>query len=60
MIRREFYRDGRLVREIDQVDVTSSRTMAHEYVDGRHRWLLDGEEITEAEAQAELGNEHPG
>jgi hypothetical protein len=55
MIRTETYLDGRLVKEIDQVDVMTAQTMRHEYVDGYHRWLLDGTEITEDEALAEMG-----
>jgi hypothetical protein len=50
MIRTETFCEGRLVKEIDQIDVMSAQTLRHEYVDGRHRWLLDGEEISEAEA----------
>jgi hypothetical protein len=50
MNRTETYLDGRLVKEIDQVDVMTAQTLRHEYVDGRHRWLLDGAEVTEAEA----------
>ena len=50
MMRTETYLGGRLVKEIDQVDVSSGLTMRYEYVDGRHRWLLDGTEVTEDEA----------
>ena len=50
MVRTETYLGGRLVKEIDQVDVSSGMTMRYEYVDGRHRWLLDGTEIAEARA----------
>ena len=50
MIRTETYCGGRLVKEVDQVDVMSSQTLRHEYVDGCHRWLLDGAEITEVRA----------
>jgi hypothetical protein len=52
MIRTETYLGGRLVKEIDQVDVSSAQTLRREYIDGRHRWLLDGTEITEDEALA--------
>jgi len=51
MIRTETYLDGRLVKEFDMVDVMSAQTMRHEYIDGRHRWLLDGDEITEPQAE---------
>jgi len=54
MIRTETYLGGRLVKEIDQVDVMTAQTMRHEYVDGRHRWFLDGAEVTEDEALAEM------
>ena len=53
MIRRERYCDGRLVKEIDQVNVGGVETNFRDhYVDGLHRWLLDGEEVTPAEAEA--------
>ena len=47
MIRTETYCGGRLVKEIDQVDLMYAQTLKHEWVDGKHRWLLDGVEITE-------------
>jgi hypothetical protein len=50
MIRTETYLNGRLVKEVEQIDVMSAQTLRHEYVDGRHRWLLDGTEVTEDEA----------
>ena len=50
VIRTETYLDGYLVKEIDQIDVTSAQTLRTEYIDGYHRWLLDGAEITEAQA----------
>jgi len=46
---REPYLDGRLVKEISIVDVSDSRFVSR--VPGRHLWLLDGAEITEAEAE---------
>jgi hypothetical protein len=52
MIRRELLCDGRLVKEVDQVETVSSRTLRTEYADGLHRWLLDGEEVGSAEAHA--------
>ncbi|WP_331756753.1 hypothetical protein [Streptomyces decoyicus] len=51
MIRRETFCDGRLVKEIDQIDVTTSPS-AQQYMDGRHIWLLNGEEVQEVEADA--------
>ncbi|WP_329214827.1 hypothetical protein OG352_05280 [Streptomyces sp. NBC_01485] len=52
MVRRETYCDGRLVKEIDQVNVGGVATNFHNhYVDGHHAWLLDGTEITEAQAE---------
>jgi hypothetical protein len=57
MIRIETYLGGRLVKEIDQVDVSNSLTMRYEYIDGRPRWLLDGAEITEDEATILLGRD---
>lgn len=50
MIRRETFCDGRLVKEIDQVDVSTQG--GRRYVDGRHNWLLDGEEVQPVEAEA--------
>jgi hypothetical protein len=58
VIRTETYCGGRLVKEIDQVDVMSAETLRHEYIDGYHRWLLDGAEITEARA-LELVRDQP-
>ncbi|WP_033024078.1 hypothetical protein [Streptomyces capuensis] len=52
MIRRELLCDGRLVKEVDQVEMRSSRTGRIEYTDGLHRWLLDGEEVDPAQAEA--------
>lgn len=53
MIRRKTYCEGRLVKEIDQVNVGGVETnFTDHYVDGRHRWLLDDEEVTPAEAEA--------
>jgi hypothetical protein len=52
MIRRETFCDGRLVKEIDQIDVSSGLTGRTEYMDGPHRWLLDGEEVQPVEADA--------
>jgi hypothetical protein len=59
MIRTETYLDGRLVKEIDQIDVMSAQTLRHEYIDGHHRWLLDGREVTEAEAEALMAAQLP-
>jgi hypothetical protein len=56
MNRIETYLDGRLVKEIDQIDVMSAQTLRAEYVDGRYRWLLDGAEITEDRALALIGD----
>ncbi|MEI5520681.1 hypothetical protein WB388_08705 [Streptomyces brasiliscabiei] len=50
MIRRETFCDDRLVKEIDQVDVSTQG--GRSYVDGRHIWLLDGEEVQPVEAEA--------
>lgn len=52
MIRRETFCDGHLIKEIDQVDVSSGLTGRTEYMDGSHRWLLDGEEVQPVEAYA--------
>lgn len=46
----ERYLDGRLVKETAIQHMTVDRF--DEYHPGRHRWLLDGTEITEAEALA--------
>ncbi|MFF7899975.1 MULTISPECIES: hypothetical protein [unclassified Streptomyces] len=51
MIRRETFCDGRLVKEIDQVDV-STRSLREQFIDGSWRWLLDGEEVQDVEAEA--------
>ncbi|MDQ0992181.1 hypothetical protein [Streptomyces sp. V3I7] len=51
MIRREQFCDGRLVKEIDQIDVSRDPGRP-ESIDGRHVWLLDDEEVTPAEAEA--------
>jgi hypothetical protein len=48
-IAREFHLDGRLVKEISFVELGDSRF--ENWVPGRHRWLLDGTDITEAEAE---------
>jgi hypothetical protein len=48
VIRTETYCDGALVKEVAMVDIMSAQTMRHEYTNGRHRWLLHGEEIGEA------------
>ena len=48
-IAREFHLDGRLVKEISFVELGDS--MFENWVPGRHIWLLDGAEITEAEAE---------
>ncbi|MEU9208532.1 hypothetical protein AB0D27_11400 [Streptomyces sp. NPDC048415] len=53
MSRSEYYCDGRLVKEIDQINMGGAATnFTDHYVDGRHRWLLDGEEVTPADAEA--------
>ncbi|MDX2749630.1 hypothetical protein PV413_03310 [Streptomyces scabiei] len=53
MIRRETFCDGRLVKEIDQINVGGVATnFANRYVDGRHVWLLDDEEVQPVEAEA--------
>lgn len=56
MIRTEAYCGGFLVKVIDQVDVMSAMTLRHEYIDGRHTWMLGGREITEEEALALIGD----
>jgi hypothetical protein len=48
-IGRASYLDGRLVKETSFVNVMDGRF--DHYVPGRHRWLLDGAEITEEEAE---------
>lgn len=60
MIRTETYLGGRLVKEIDLIDVLALEGNAstdHAYVDGRHRWLLDGAEVTDDEALDAWGTE---
>lgn len=52
MVRRENFCGGRLVKEIDQIDVSSGLTGRIEYVDGSHLWLLYGEEVQPVEADA--------
>jgi len=52
VIRREMLCGGRLVKEIDQIDTMSTTNPRHHYVDGRYLWLLDGDEVTPAEAAA--------
>jgi hypothetical protein len=53
MIRRERYCDGRLVKETAQVNVGGTATnLTDHYVDGRHRWLFDGEEIPTTVAES--------
>ena len=53
MMRREQFCGGRLVKEIDQVNVGGAATnFKDHYVDGLHVWLLDGEEVTQTEADA--------
>jgi hypothetical protein len=55
MIRTETYLSGRLVKEIDQVNVGPTADKPYdEWVDGRHRWFLDRAEITAAEAKTAL------
>lgn len=51
MIRRETFCDGRLVKEIDQIDVSVGGGY-QQYIDGRHIWLLNDEEVQEVEANA--------
>ena len=51
MIRREQFCDSRLVKEIDQIDVSDGPDR-RQFIDGRHIWLLDGEEVTPVEAEA--------
>lgn len=53
VIRRETYCNGRLVKEIDQINVGGTATNFRDhYIDGRHWWLLDGQDVTPAEAEA--------
>lgn len=52
MIRTETYLDGRLVKEIGMVNIGPTAEKPYDnWIDGRHRWLLDGTEITEPQAQ---------
>jgi hypothetical protein len=51
MERRKTYCDGRLVKVIDQVDVTVGDGI-REYMDGRWRWFLDGQEVNPDQASA--------
>jgi len=52
-VRREQFCGGRLVKEIDQVNVGGAATnFVDQYVDGLHVWLLDGKEVTPTEADA--------
>jgi hypothetical protein len=52
MIRTETYLDGRLVKEFDMVNIGPSAEKPYDdWIDGRYRWLLDGAEITEPQAQ---------
>ncbi|MCM1972309.1 hypothetical protein [Streptomyces sp. G1] len=50
MVRHETHCDGRLVKEVEQVDVSTS-DLRDQFIDGRHIWLLDGTEVTEADAE---------
>jgi hypothetical protein len=50
MTRREEFCGGRLVKEIEQVDVTTYGGVL--YVDGPWSWWLDGEEVQPVEAEA--------
>ncbi|MEU6491109.1 hypothetical protein ABZ890_12030 [Streptomyces sp. NPDC046984] len=53
MIRREMFCNGRLIKEIDQINTPGFETgWTDHYVDGSHRWLLDGEEVQQVEAEA--------
>lgn len=51
MIRREEFCGGRLVKKVEQVDV-STFGVPGPYVDGLWSWWLDGEEVQEVEAEA--------
>ncbi len=51
MIRTETYLDGHLVKEFSMVNIGPSAEKPYDdWIDGRHRWFLDGDEITEARA----------
>ncbi len=50
MIRCETFCDGRLVQEIDQVDV-STTSLRDQWADGSWTWRLDGEEVRERDAE---------
>jgi hypothetical protein len=53
LIRTEAYLGGRLIKEIAQLNMGPTAARPYDlWVDGRHRWLLDGAEVTEDEAQA--------
>ncbi|MGW6297162.1 hypothetical protein [Streptomyces sp. NPDC055058] len=57
MIRRETSCKGRLVKEIAQINVGGAATNFRDhYIDGPHRWLLDGEHVTELTARAFLSS----
>ena len=52
MIRSECYLKGRLVKQFEQVEISTVEGLATggrgpQYVDGRHIWLMDGAEIAE-------------
>lgn len=51
MIRREEFCDGHLVKEIDQVDVSTGKQLGLT-ADGRWRWYLNGDEVDEGTAQS--------
>jgi hypothetical protein len=51
MMRTEMYCGGRIVKQIDQVDVSISY-VGQQYTDGPWRWYLDGREITEQQAES--------
>jgi hypothetical protein len=53
MFRSESYCDGRLIKQIEQVNVGGAETnFLDHYVDGRYEWLLDGRSVTPTEAEA--------
>lgn len=55
MIRTESYLGGRLVKEIAQVNMGPTAARPYDlWTDGPYRWLLDGIEVTEAEAKTAL------
>lgn len=51
MIRREEFCGGRLVKKIEQVDVSTFSSQGR-YVDGPWTWWIDGEEVQPVEAEA--------